>query len=194
MRFLTKAKILGTGYTIPSTRSKGVNGEINVTASMLMQKALNLALDKAKVSSNQLDGLIAVPSLSEPRFMEAHYLATKMNLLPSKRTSGFIARTLDTGGAGPISALIEADRMIRTQGCDLVAIVAGDAVSSLDTDEFLRRADAGCQDPDGHLTSPVIPRGYDQIAQWQIQTTKLKREELAMVSEKKFYSLSSFSK
>ena len=48
------------------------------------------------------------------------------------------------GGAGPVTGLLAADRMIRHQGCDLVAVVAGDAVSSLDTDDFLKRADAGC--------------------------------------------------
>ena len=44
--------------------------------------------------------------------MEAHYLATRMGLLPR---SNVIVRTLDTGGAGPISGLLEADRMIRLQ-------------------------------------------------------------------------------
>ena len=43
-----------------------------------------------------------------------------------------------------MTGLLAADRMIRHQGCDLVAVVAGDAVSSLDTDDFLKRADAGC--------------------------------------------------
>lgn len=42
--------------------------------------------------------------------------------------TGVIVRTIDTGGAGPISGLLEADRMIRTQGRDLVAIVAGMAM------------------------------------------------------------------
>lgn len=60
--------------------------------------------------------------------MEGHYIATQMGMLPRKRV---IVRTIDTGGAGPISALLEADRMIRTQGCDLVAIVAGMEVVSL---------------------------------------------------------------
>lgn len=105
-----------------------------------MQQALERALSNAGVRLRQLDGLIAVPSLSEPRFMEAHYLATKMGLLPSK---GVVVRTIDTGGAGPISGLLEADILIRTQGLDLVAVVAGDAVSSMPTDEFLKRADAG---------------------------------------------------
>lgn len=66
--------------------------------------------------------LVAVPSLSEPHFMEGHYIATQMGLLPRKNV---IVRTIDTGGAGPITGLLEADRMIRTQGCDLVALVAG---------------------------------------------------------------------
>jgi acetyl-CoA acetyltransferase len=133
----------------------------------------------AGVRLRQLDGLVAVPSLAEPRFMEAHYLATRVGLLPQKN---FIAKTIDTGGAGPISALLEADRMIRTQGCDLVAIVAGDAVSSLDSAEFLKRADAGCADNSKQVKSPVIPLGYDRIAQWQMSKSQLTREQLAMVS------------
>jgi hypothetical protein len=44
---------------------------------------------------------------------------------------------------GPISGLLEADRMVKSEGCDLVLLVAGDAVSSLDTKEFLHRADQG---------------------------------------------------
>ena len=95
---------------------------------------------------------------------------------------GVIARTIDTGGAGPISGLLEADRMIRFQGCDLVAVVAGDAVSSLPTDEFLRRADSGCNDPEKSLPSPVIPSGYDRIARWQMETKGVTREQLAMVA------------
>jgi hypothetical protein len=90
-----------------------------------------------------------------------------MGLLPRKNV---IIRTIDTGGAGPITGLLEADRMIRTQGCDLVALVAGDSVSSLPTEEFLRRADQGCADPDGSLPSPVIPHGYDRIARWHMET------------------------
>ena len=116
-------------------------GKSGVSASHLMQQALEIALCNANVRLKQLDGIVAVPSLSEPRFMEAHFIATQVGLLPHK---GVIARTIDTGGAGPISSLLEADKMIRLQGCDLVAIVAGDAVSSLPTAEFLRRADQGC--------------------------------------------------
>ena len=71
--------------------------------------------------------------------------------------------------------------MIRTQGCDLVALVAGDSVSSMTTEEFLRRADAGCADPSGALASPVIPNGYDRVARWQIQNKTVTREQLAMV-------------
>ena len=74
------------------------------------------------------------------------------------------------------------DDLTLPQGCDLVAIVAGDAVSSMPTDEFLRRADAGCSDPNGEQSSPVIPLGYDRIAQWQITRGHVTREQLAMVS------------
>ena len=84
--------------------------------------------------------------------------------------------------AGPISGLLEADRMIRLQGCDLVALVAGDSISSMTTEEFLKRADAGCADPAGSLPSPVIPSGYDRVARWQLHNGTVTREQLAMVS------------
>ena len=158
--------------TKPSTKT-------GQTATELMQNALQAALANAGVRLRQLDGLVAVPSLSEPHFMEAHYLATRMGLLPSK---GVVVRTIDTGGAGPISGLLEADRMIRSEGLDLVAVVAGDAVSSLPSDVFLERADAGCRDPDGSSKSPVIPTGYDRISQWQISTGAVTRPQLAMVA------------
>lgn len=165
--------IIGTGLTKPAAKS-------GLTATTLMLSSLERALANAGVGLRDLDGIIALPSLAEHRFMEAHYLATRMNLLPQKN---FIAKTIDTGGAGPITALLEADRMIRMQGRNLVAVVAGDAVSSLPTDEFLRRADAGCASSHiGETISPVIPLGYDRVAQWQVRSGGVTREQLAMVS------------
>jgi acetyl-CoA acetyltransferase len=153
-------------------------GKLNQSATQLMISALESALGSSGVKLKQIDGLIAVPSLSEHKFMQAHYLATQVNLLPH---TGVICRTLDTGGASPISALLEADRLIRTHGCDLIAICAGDAVSSMDTADFLKQADAGCNDPFNPLPSPVIPSGYNRIAAWQTASSGLTREQLAMV-------------
>jgi hypothetical protein len=48
-------------------------------ASDLMQDALHIALKSAGLQLSHLDGLIAVPSLAEPRFMEAHYIGTTVN-------------------------------------------------------------------------------------------------------------------
>ncbi len=48
-------------------------------ASDLMHEALNIALKNAGLQLTQLDGLIAVPSLAEPRFMEAHYIGNCYN-------------------------------------------------------------------------------------------------------------------
>jgi acetyl-CoA acetyltransferase len=144
-----------------------------------MQEALQTALADAGLELDELDGLVASPSLSEPRFMEAHYLATRIGMLPNR---GVRVRTIDTGGAGPISALLEATRMVKMEGCTAVAVVAGDAISSLPTDEFLRRADAGCSDPSGALPSPCIPHGYSRIAEWQRETYGVTREQLAMVA------------
>jgi acetyl-CoA acetyltransferase len=111
--------------------------------------------------------------------MEAHYLATQMGLLPRKDV---IVRTIDTGGAGPVTGLLEAVRLIERGWCEAVAVVAGDAVSSLPTEAFLERADRSCRDPEGELPSPVIPHGYDRVAQWQMHTFGTTREQLAMCS------------
>lgn len=154
-------------------------GKFSVTPSSLMKNALERALANAGLSLCQIQGLVAVPSLSEPHFMEAHYLATQIGLLPRKDV---LVRTIDTGGAGPVTGLLEAARLIKSEWCDVIAVVAGDAVSSLSTEEFLKRADAGCQDPSGELPSPVIPHGYDRVARWHMQTYGTTREQLAMCS------------
>ena len=75
-----------------------------------------------------------------------------------------MVRTIDTGGAGPVSGILEARRMILSEGCEAVAVVAGDAVSSLDTEEFLKRADQGFNRSSA-LASPCIPHGYNRIAE-----------------------------
>lgn len=171
MRLLTRSHIIGVGMT-----ALGRSGQ---SASALMRAAVNNALADAGVTLQQVDGLIAVPSLAEPHFMEAHYVATLMGLLPK---TNVIVRTIDTGGAGPVSGLIQADFMIRHAGCDLVVVVAGDSVQSLDSAEFLKRADASCSSPDQQLPSPVIPNGYDRVARWHMQKYGLTRDQLAMVS------------
>ncbi len=147
------------------------------SASDLMSEAVEKALASARLDARDLDGLLAVPSLSHPHLMEAHYLATKINLLPRR---DFLVRTIDTGGAGPITALLEAKRMIEFETREAVCVVAGDAVSSLGSEEFLRRADAGIGSSD--LPSPVIPNGYSRITEWHMRKYGLTREQLAKVS------------
>lgn len=154
-------------------------GKLGRTPSSLMREALESALGDAGLTLRQLGGLVAIPSLADPHFMEAHFLATQMGLLPNKDV---IVRTIDTGGAGPVTGLLEAVRMIKMDWCEAVAVVAGDAVSSLSKEEFLRRADQSCRDPTNELKSPVIPHGYDRVAQWQMKTYGLKRHQLAMCS------------
>ena len=93
-----------------------------------MTEALEIALSQARISMNKLDGLLALPSLSHPHFMEAHHVATRIGILPHP---GFLVRTIDTGGASPVTGLLEAVRMIKSQHCEAVAIVAGDSVASM---------------------------------------------------------------
>ena len=128
--------------------------------------------------STSIDGLITVPSLSHPQFMHAHYLATEFGLLPSKRN--FTAKTIDVGGAGPISAISTACDMINNQGCNTVAIVVGDAILSLPSKEFMARSNSSMNCNES--TKPIIPFSYDLIAQWNISNNNVTREQLAMVS------------
>mmetsp|Transcript_12384 Transcript_12384/g.24082 ORF Transcript_12384/g.24082 Transcript_12384/m.24082 type:complete len:409 (+) Transcript_12384:159-1385(+) len=152
-------------------------GKLGRSASSLMAEALQGALSSARLELNDLDGLIAVPSLSDPHLMEAHYLATKVGLLPRKN---FLTRTIDTGGAGPVTALLEGRRMIEAENCQAVAVVAGDSVHSLSTEEFLRRADAGIGSE--RLPSPSIPHGYGLITDWHAKTYGVTREQFAKVA------------
>ena len=55
--------------------------------------------------------------------------------------------------------------MIEYEGVDCVAIVSGDSVKQLSGEEFLQRADKTCFHPSSKLESPIIPNGYDRIAQ-----------------------------
>ena len=171
----TSSRIIATGIT------KLIKS--NETATTLKQLALQTAISSVVgLKLNQLDGLITVPSLSEGRFMDAHFLATQMKLLPSKSKMGMIAKTIDTGGASPVSALIEADSLIKNHGYSLVAIVAGDAVASMSTENFLTKANIGCGDPSRESRGPVIPEGYNSVAEWYIRKGSVTRHQLAMVS------------
>lgn len=79
--------------------------------------------------------------------------------------------------------------MIKHERRNAVAVVAADAVLSMDNNTFLERADASCQkvirndddcDNADLLASPVIPNGYDRYAQWIMQEYGVTREQLAM--------------
>ena len=171
----TPSRIIATGIT------KLIKS--NETATTLKQVALQIAISSVVgLRLDQLDGLITVPSLSEGRFMDAHFLATQMKLLPSKSKKGMMAKTIDTGGASPVSALIEADSLIKNHGYSLVAIVAGDAVASMSTEDFLAKANMGCGDPNRESMGPVIPEGYNNVAEWYIRKGLVTRHQLAMVS------------
>lgn len=169
------SRIIGTGMT-----RLVKSGE---PASTLKRKALEIAFkNMGDIRLKQLDGLISIPSLSEERFMDAHFLATSMKLLPNDSCGGMMVKTIDTGGASPVSALLEADHMIQHKGYSLVAIVAGDAVASMSTEDFLSKANLGCARPDRDEKGAVIPQGYNRVAEWHLSKCNVTREQLAMVS------------
>lgn len=159
-------------------------GKLGRTPSALMEQALDSALSSAGLQLTDLDGLIALPSLSAPRFMAAHDFAQCVGLLPRQSERAVTVRTIDTGGAGPVSALLAATRMVQHEGCQAVAVVAGDAVASLDTADFLRRAEGSLNEvgSEARLASPVIPHGYSRAAEYQMASGHVTREQLAMCS------------
>ena len=163
-----RAKIIGVGMSPPVS-----NPEISPTQHMMT--SLERALVDADLSTRDLHGLVTGMSLFEHRFMQAHFLATEIGLLPGQ---DIVVKTIDTGGASPITGLLEAAEMIEQDYLDVVAFVAGDRVKSIETEEFLRLADAGCPSV---LPSPVIPHGYDRVARWQMDTYGLERDQLAKV-------------
>lgn len=143
-------------------------------ASELVKEAFSLSLRNAAAGSGgpgldpkHVDGLIVTPSLSQSHFMEAHLIATQLGLVPSK--TGVYLKTVDTGGAGPITGILEATRLIQSDFCEVVAVAAGDAVLSMSKKDFLAKADGACADPEGRLQSPVIPHGYDHVARYQVR-------------------------
>ncbi|KAJ3079366.1 hypothetical protein HDU99_010975 [Rhizoclosmatium hyalinum] len=174
------ARLIGVGLT-------PLNAKPSPSPSRLMQQALDSALQSVNLQRKDITRLIAIPSLAAPHFMEAHHFATQVGLLPAKHVQ---CRTIDTGGAGPVTGLLSATRMVTEQNHDLVAVVAGDSVKGLDSEEFLKRADATCGGPDADnlpadyepLPSPVIPNGCDRVARYQMKKYGLTRNQLAACS------------
>ena len=159
----------------------------------MILKVLQNALQEAKLHLRDIDGLIAVPSLAEDYFMEAHYHATLLGLFGNQSMR---CRTIDTGGAGPISALLEAERLIRNDTLECVAIVAADSVGSMTTDAFLDKADnifwhlRRHEEERYQVQSPAIPHGYDLITQYQMENFGLTRNQLRMaVSLESFHAV-----
>lgn len=173
----------------------------------LIRQVLDGALEQAGLTTLDVDGVVAVPSLYGNHFMEAHYQATALGLFAERERSTnscsssslrprpLRCRTLDTGGAGPVSALLEAERMISSssssssgEGMEVVAVIAADTVGSMTGHEFLQKADAiffKLQEemglPPESVASPAIPHGYNAITEHQLSSTSLKREQLQMV-------------
>lgn len=160
------------------------------TTTSLIRHVLNEALQEAKMTIEDIDGLIAVPSLTENHFMEAHYQATRLGMFSSdvEKDRPLRCRTIDTGGAGPVTALLEAIRMIKYEALEVVAIVAADCVGSMDTPQFLQKADdiffklqKGNADFDSDVAkSPAIPHGYDRVTEYQMNTFGITRDQLRM--------------
>jgi acetyl-CoA acetyltransferase len=157
------------------------NSPMSSTTDMIREVLTN-ALKESNLSTMDIEGLIAVPSLTENHFMEAHYQATSLGLFSSciKEDRPLRCKTIDTGGAGPVSAVLEAQRMIQHEGLECVAVVAADCVGSMESTAFLAKADEIFL-KHSKLPSPAIPNGYDRVTEYQMRTFGLTRDQLRMV-------------
>ena len=168
---------------------------VNVSTTAMIGDVLKSALDQAGLTVLDLDGIVAVPSLSGNHFMEAHYQATALGLFEQKQDQPLHCHTLDTGGAGPVSALLHGEQMISSgnssSGMDVVAVIAADAVGSMTGKQFLNKADDiffklrdELKLPKDYVISPAIPHGYDRITEHQLlsssSSSALTRDQLRM--------------
>ena len=194
------------GIVKSGIKCKEAGGATGPSTTQMIRQVLDAALAESKLTQHDLDGLIAVPSLTENHFMEAHYQATQLGLFSNKIADDrpFRCRTIDTGGAGPVSALLEGVRMIKYENLECVAIVAADCVGSMDRHSFLEKADdiffkfqkeqhknnsldkkreeiQKEKEENLILKSPAIPFGYDKVTAYQQQQFGLTRDQLRMV-------------
>jgi hypothetical protein len=167
---------------------------VNVSTTAMIGEVLKSALDQAGLTVLDLDGIVAVPSLSGNHFMDAHYQATALGLFEQKQDKPLQCHTLDTGGAGPVSALLQGEQMIisgNSSGMDVVAVIAADAVGSMTGKQFLNKADDiffklrdELKLPKEYVISPAIPHGYDRITEHQLlsssPSSSLTRDQLRM--------------
>nr|CCC91956.1 putative nonspecific lipid-transfer protein [Trypanosoma congolense IL3000] len=163
-------RIVGVGRTAV--------GRLHRSATDLAIAALDSALGDANMKRTDLEALVALPALSSPQFMPAHRLATVAGLVPTP--GRFLLRTVDTGGAGPLTALGTAVDLVRNGYAHTVAVVASDAILSMDSAVFAERSNASVRG--SGLPEPCIPHEYDLYARWHMQRYGLKREQLAMAS------------
>jgi len=154
-------------------------GKLGETAGTLVKEALDEALADAGLQRESLRGLISMPALGSNAsnamdFMPAHKIATDLGLLTRPGGQDFICRTVDCGGASPVVALREACTLLREEKLGCVAVVGGDVVGSMQTNDFLSRLG-------NNSGSPAIPSKYDDFARWHMDTFGTTREELASV-------------
>ncbi|KAG5509058.1 hypothetical protein JKF63_06066 [Porcisia hertigi] len=167
---MQRIRLVGVGRT--------AIGALKRDSTDLAREALELAFADANISAKDVDALIATPSLSSGHFMQAHYLATKFQL--SAANPAMLLKTVDTGGASPISSIGAAlDLFCRMPQLHTAVVVSSDAVHTLPSAEFAKRSNESIPSP--HLPEPHIPHGYDFYAQWHMMRYGLKREQLAMV-------------
>ncbi len=199
-----QAAIVGAKSLVREGIKRGQDEQKPPSTTALIRKVLDGVLEQAGLTTLDLDGVVTVPSLYGNHFMEAHYQATALGLFAEREKASSSSslpprplrcRTLDTGGAGPVSALLEAERMISSssssstgEGMEVVAVIAADTVGSMTGDEFLQKADSiffKLRDelglPSESVASPAIPHGYDAITKHQLSATSLTREQLRMV-------------
>ncbi|MBI4114654.1 MAG: thiolase family protein [Candidatus Niyogibacteria bacterium] len=122
-----------------------------------------------------IDALIVVPPTIGDKGATSTVIASELGILSSLS----VYLTDPMMGAGPISALDFAVKLIRMNVVRAVAVVAGDSFTSLGGKEMLKRMGETINHPDYQdFSQPIVPILYDQVAQWHMKKYGVPRERL----------------
>lgn len=156
-----------------------------------MKDAINDANLKAPSSDDLIrrsviGGLITCPAVVDAGFMFAHKVSSHLGLLPHPNNAPFYCKSLDVGGASPISAIIEASRIFEDHTVpldpsnQLFLVIVGDCVGSLPSSELFKLMMPGNES--GEYAGKPVPLLYDEVAQWYSKEYGASRDVFSSVS------------
>jgi len=134
------------------------------------------AMEDAKVSPSEIDGLISAPPMEEDGDVVIPVIAEYLGVMPIRWASD-----PNLGGAAFVQAVVEAEMIIERGYADIVLIVAADSLrTSVGVDEVVSELSglaSQFEDP-----ANIIPSLYAHAARWHMDEFGTTPEELAAIA------------